>query len=142
MNKGEEKAQSFRSQAFGMVIFLLVEFIFGMYTTLYVHFPEKASVKESWMFSSKQMILNIHMMLGLLIVIGALVFFISAIVAKQSLWIVSTTVAIIGILLAVLGGVVFIPTQTDLYSFLMSIGFTLSVAAYGWGLYLDKMIAK
>jgi len=143
MSKNDEKkVQSLRTHAFGMVTLLMAEFIFGIYTTLYVHFPEKASTRELWMFSSKQIILNIHMTLGILIAIGALEFLIRAIIAKQSLWIISTILGLVGIVIAVFGGLIFIPTQSDSYSFIMSIGFSLSIAAYGWGLFANKSHIK
>ncbi|MEI6533377.1 MAG: hypothetical protein WCO06_06065 [Candidatus Roizmanbacteria bacterium] len=134
----KENSLFLRKFAFGMLVVLLGEFLFGIYTTLYVHFPENASTKELWKFSSQDLYLNIHMILGVLITIGAIIFFIRVITKKQNNWLLSSVIALLGIVIATIGGIQFVPTQLDIYSIIMSVGFTIALGGYLWGIYTNS----
>lgn len=129
---------SFRKEAFGILIILLCEFIFGIYTTLYVHFPEAASSKQLWRFSSTVPILNIHMILGLLITVGLIQFFVRSLIKKSKKWIIISTVSSVGVIASTIGGLQFIPTQSDLYSFIMSLGFAVALGSLVWGMFTSN----
>ena len=121
-----------------MLFVLLAEFVFGIYTTFFLHFPESATARELWKFSSQDMVLNIHMILGLIIVLGTAGFCLRVIVKKQQAWLASAVLALIGVVLATYAGFMFIPSQADSYSFLMGLGFAIAIGGYGWGLFKSK----
>ncbi len=129
---------SFRKEAFGMILVILAEFLLGIYTTFFVHFPEGATEMELWTFSEREMILSAHIILGVILTIGTVRFFIRVLRQKQPSWTASATTAFIGVLLATTTGFIFIPTQNDLYSLLMGVGFSVAIAGYGWGIYRNE----
>jgi 4-hydroxybenzoate polyprenyltransferase len=82
--------------------------------------------------------LTAQYILGLLLFVGALVLLIRSITYKNRTWMVAGSIGLAGILVAIYGGVRFIPTQNDPYSLLMSIAFIVSLLAYVWGLFKSK----
>ena len=74
----------------------------------------------------------------MLLFIGALMLLIRSITYKNRTWTVAGSIGLAGILIAIYGGVRFIPTQSDPYSLLMSIAFIISLLAYVWGLFKSK----
>lgn len=118
-----------------ITIFLLViQYILGMTTNLFVHFPESGTPKDFWEFSQNQIPLAMHIIVGFLLLLGSIWLFIRALISKNNTWLKASTVSLIGIFGAWISGVIFIPSQSDMYSFLMAIGFILSFTALLWGL--------
>lgn len=110
----------------------------GMLTNLYAQFPDTGEEGQLWQFAWTQVSLALHIILGLLVFGGALMLLIRSITYKNRTWIVAGSIGLAGILIAIYGGVRFIPTQNDPYSLLMSIAFIVSLLAYVWGLFVSK----
>ncbi len=137
--KDVQKIQKgFKTQGVIMIAFLIVQYILGMITNLFVQFPESATDGQLWVFAWSQISEASHIILGLLLFVGALVFLIRAIRAKDRNWIIASAIGLAGIVSAIYGGVSFIPSQVDRYSLLMSIAFLVAFVGYGWGLYSSK----
>jgi heme A synthase len=124
--------------AWGLTLGLVLEYLLGMFTNLFVEFPEDAKEGEAWNFAWSQPVLALHIILGLLLFIGATALAIRSYKARDKVWIRSSGLGLLFIFLAAFGGSSFIPSQKDLYSYLMAISFILAVFSYGWGIYQSK----
>ncbi len=127
-----------RSQGWEMIFALAVQYILGMITNLFVQFPDTTVEGQLWEFAWTQVSEAAHIILGLLLSIGAVMLLIRSINYKNRTWTIAASVGLAGILTAIYGGVRFIPTQNDLYSLVMSIAFIVALLAYGWGVYASK----
>jgi hypothetical protein len=130
MNKDPLKIQSHV-----LLGILILQYLFGMAVNLFVQFPNSKSQTVLWEFTKSQAALVIHMILGVLLFVGACVFVMRAVQSKKKQWIISSSVGLFAIFVAVAAGAQFIPTQQDIYSFIMAAAFILAVVAYGWGIY-------
>ena len=124
-----------KKQAFGLMIGLLVQYLLGIVVNLFVSFPEDVHGEELWKFTEKQPLILIHILLALLLLIGSSAFVSTSIKQKNSLWIKVSLVAFLSILLSVITGALFVPSQNDTYSVIMASGFAVAAASYGWGLF-------
>jgi hypothetical protein len=113
---------------------LVVEYLIGMYVNLFVQFPNDASTEQLWHFAWRQPFLVAHIILSVLLFVGSVVLLIRAIRYRSILWRTPSILGLLGVFLATLGGELFTSTQTDAYSYIMSIGFILALCSYGWGL--------
>ncbi len=127
-----------KTQGFGMAIGLMVQFILGILSNLYVSFPQKAKEQALWEFAWKQIPLALHIILGILLLIGSIVFVIRSLTAKNSRWIMVSIIGALSILISGFAGAQFVSTQNDLYSFIMSIGFITALFSYMYGVYADN----
>lgn len=127
----------FKVHAIGMVILLTIQYILGMYTNLFVSFPDRANEGELWEFAWHQMSLASHIIVGIALLLGAIVLLVRSLREHNTNWIISSTIAMIAILTAGGGGALFISKQSDGYSFLMAASFLVALLAYFWGMYKD-----
>ncbi len=129
---------TFRTHAINTIGLLVIQFILGMLTNLFVHFPDTTHLEELWAFARSQILVDAHIVVAILLLGSAIAFVIRAARAKYHNWIVSSAAGLIGIIIAFMGGVTFTSTQNDIYSLVMALGFMTAFIAYGWGLYADK----
>ncbi len=132
------RSRSLNIQGIVLVGMLVAQYVLGMYVNLFVQFPEGANAGQLWEFSWRQFALASHIVLGLLLFIGAIAFLVRAIRFHSAAWKVPSILGFLGIFFGMLGGVLFIPTQTDSYSYLMSLAFLLSLVSYGWGIFAAR----
>jgi hypothetical protein len=126
-------------QAIILLACLAVQYALGMYVNLFIQFPQNATAGQLWEFSWRQPSLSTHILLGILILIGSLVFMIRAIFYKSSTWKTPAILGFLGVFLAAFGGSSFISTQSDAYSYVMALAFIVPFFAYAWGLMKDKL---
>jgi hypothetical protein len=138
VKEGRINNKALRVSGMIMLALLGVQYILGMITNLFVQFPTSATDGQLWEFAWSQFSEAAHIILGLLLFVGGVIFLIRAVRAKDRVWTVAAAVGLFGILSAIYGGVTFIPSQVDQYSLVMSIAFLVSIVAYGWGLYATK----
>jgi hypothetical protein len=136
--KVQTAQRSLRSQGLGMLFSLTLQYILGMVSNLYVQFPNTTVEGQLWEFAWTQVSEAAHIILGLLLFIASLVLLIRAVSSKQRTWTIAGSIGLAGILVAIYGGVRFIPTQNAPYSLLMSIAFIIAMLAYVWGLFKSK----
>lgn len=134
-----QSANKLRIQGMIMLGFLIGQYVLGMLTNLYVKFPENKTNYQQWQYANGQLLIGLHIILGVLLLIGSIVLLVRAIRMKDRVWRVAATIGLGSILLAVISGSEFISTQNHAYSLIMSALFVSSVAAYGWGLYKTKI---
>ncbi len=142
-----------RSSAAVMLAALLVQFLLGIWVNLYV---PASSITGGTNHSGATMMgsssggmiggmsramsggapLMIHMMLGWLLFIGALGSLVGAVVSHHRGATVSSLAGVFAIVVAGIGGLEYLSSGHDVYSFVMAVGFTGAIAAYGAQLYL------
>ncbi len=132
-----------------MVVLLLVQFLLGMATNLYVTIPTHqpgttagnyASGLGSdlaWAVGSGPLPLAIHAALGSALVLVGIATVVLAARARRTAWIVTSAVGLVAILAAWFNGLSFINLgQPNFNSMIMSGGFAVAVACYVSELYL------
>ena len=135
MNKN---AKPLKSHAIGMIILLVIQYILGMLTNLYVQFPDGGTVGQNWEFMHGQWLVWAHLITGTLIVIGTVSLYIRALKLKDKTWKIAGGIAAGSAVLAWVCGEEFVSRQQDMYSFAMSVFFIIAFVALGSGLYLAK----
>ncbi len=129
------KKDPLRIQSHVILGILLLQYLLGMAANLFVQFPDTSNTKRLWQYAQDQWTVVTHMILGFLLLIGSIVLLFRAIRRKDKNWIIAGSVGLFAILAAVGAGSEFIPTQQDVYSYIMAAAFILAVVAYGWGIY-------
>lgn len=122
----------------GLIGLLILQFLLGMFAALFVSFPEKASESQIWKFAGQQFSITLHMLLGILILLGAIALVIRAIIMKDKNWIWTSVVGLTGVVAADITGILFVAQQNDIYSYLMAVAFVVSLVAYFWGAYKGR----
>lgn len=132
-----------------MVAVLLAQFLLGSYVNLYVpiasisgstHTPTGMAERSMMSSMSRAMsgagTLIAHMLLGWLLLLGAILALLIALRSgnRSALALASTGLAAVAI--AGFGGLQFMATGNDRYSFLMATGFAAALAAYTTQLFL------
>jgi hypothetical protein len=130
--------RSLQPHAIGMIGVLVVQYLLGMFSSLFVSFPEGAKDKQLWFFAWRQIPIALHIIVGLLLFLGTLALLIRAVATKGRTWIIPSSIALGAVFIAAITGAIFISTQTDWYSFIMAISFIIALLSYFWGIYMSK----
>lgn len=133
-----EKEGRLKPHALVILVLLILQYLLGMATNLFVQFPQNQHEGQLWEFAWKQLPLASHIILGVLLVIGSLVLLIRSILQKNRRWIISSAVGFLAILIAGMAGSLFIPSQMAVYSFVMALCFIIAVLAYCIGIYVSR----
>ncbi len=123
-----------RMQATFLIIFLVIQYILGMVTNLFVHFPDTTVMDQLWAFARTQGLIVAHIIVGTGLLIGSVAFVVRSVRSRSRRWITSAVIGLIAILAAFIGGVTFTSTQADGYSLLMALSAIAAFLSYGWGL--------
>lgn len=122
----------------GLMGGLVVQYILGMLTNLYVSFPENGTVNQNWEFTRGQWLVLAHILIGLLLIFGTASLYVRAIRAKDRTWKIAGGIAAGSVILAFVSGEEFVSNQSDVYSFAMSLFFILALGSIAWGVYKTK----
>jgi hypothetical protein len=107
-------------------ILLVIQFILGMYNNFYVTFP-KTGFLNDWKFAGRSIPESLHILNGLIILVLTFITLIRAIRMKNRHMITVGIIGAFSMLLATLGGILYVSTQNDLASYAMSIGFLIGI---------------
>jgi hypothetical protein len=124
-----------RIQSIFLLVALVVQYAVGMYVNLFVSFPDTTVEGQLWEFAWSQPALATHIVLAILIFLGAIVQCVRAARSRNGTWIWSSFIGLLAVLAAGASGASFIPSQTDLYSYSMAIAFLIAFIAYAWALF-------
>ena len=108
-------------------VLLVVQFILGMFNNFYVNFPEKAGPLANWKFELHSVSEMAHIVVGLIILATVLMTVVRAVRMKNRHMMTVAYIGLTAVILAFIGGIGFVTTQSDLYSYLMSIGFLVAI---------------
>ncbi len=125
-----------------MIALLVIEYILGMATSLFVEFPEDEKGMQLWKFAMQETLVSIHIVVSLLLFIGTIIFVIRALKHKKRQWLIASSIATVAILGGIGTGSAFITSQNDWYSFVMSISLIIALLAYYWGIYVSRSSAQ
>ena len=124
-----------------MLSLLLVQFLAGMFVNLYVGIAPGhpggtgspvvgAVLGLAWAMATGGPALAFHTALGLLLTAGSLALLLLAVLAGARALVATTSVGLLGVLGAGLNGIGFLNYGMDKATYLMSVGFSIAVAAY------------
>jgi hypothetical protein len=133
-----EPKKTLKIHSMVIIAMLVLQYLLGIATNLFVKFPNSGTSSQFWEFTWSQSVLACHIVLGILLLVSSLVLLIRSIVYKNKQWIIISLTGCIAITIAGITGALFIPSQKDLYSFIMSIAFILALLTYFFGLYISK----
>jgi hypothetical protein len=132
-----------------ILILLAAQFLVGMLVNLFVQVPAVhpgANAPEFfsgvaqgvvWSLLHAPLWLQVHSILGLLLLIASLVLIGFAIAARRRAWIIISVIGLLGIMAAGFNGASFMNYGHDFSSLLMSLGFLLATIPYVIGLSLS-----
>jgi len=127
------RAAHIRALGAAMVIALLGQLVLGFANTLWLAVPETGS---AWASAAPAALISAHMMVGVALVVLAVWIGRLAIRSRDRTWLAVTGVGVVGIVLGIAGGTIFMgDTTSDGASFLMAVGCTIALGAYALGLY-------
>jgi hypothetical protein len=126
--------RSLRIQGLFLSAALVIQYALGMYVNLFISFPQNATGGQLWEFAWSQKPLAAHILLAILILLGAIVALVRAVVYKNKRWVIANSLGLSAIIAAGLSGAAFIPSQTNAYSYSMSLTFLVAIFSYVWGL--------
>jgi uncharacterized membrane protein YhaH (DUF805 family) len=129
------KKDTLRIQSHVMLGMLILQYLIGMSANLFIQFPNTTNKKVLWEYAIKQFPISLHIILGILLVIGGIALLIRSIHKRDKNWIWASSVGLLAMLIASFTGSQFISTQQNVYSFIMALTFIFAVFAYGWGIY-------
>jgi hypothetical protein len=133
MNTSQKLSSAFRISTMVILLALVLEFILGMYTNLYVKFPETLVNGNAWEWAmSQSAVVTTHVILGTLLALLSIVVAGFAIALKNKAAIIVSLLGFAAIWFAYLSGSVFLSNiEADTYSFTMSLGFIAAMVVYG-----------
>jgi hypothetical protein len=134
--------KSLRVQGFILAGMLAVQYVLGMYVNLFVKFPDNSTQSQLWEFAWSQPALVAHILIAFALLFGSIALCIRAARHRPTVWIWPSLIGLLALVAAGLSGASFVPTQTDLYSYSMSIAFIIAFCAYAWGIYVTGRDAK
>jgi len=122
-----------------LVLVLVLQYILGMYTALYIEIPEDVS---GWTFMGNSMVILSHVILGTLLAVAAIWLLAASIKKMNRFWILFSVFGLAGISLALMTGSAFMDGQSNDNSFLMSLGLGISLLSYAAGIYASAVTRK
>ncbi len=132
------KKDPLRIQTHVILGILILQYLLGMLVNLFVQFPDTKNENALWEFAKGQVPVVIHIFLAFMLLAGSIVLLIRAIRRKDKNWVIAGSVGFFWILIAIIAGAQFVPTQQDVYSYIMASAFILAFVSYGWGMYKAK----
>jgi hypothetical protein len=148
-----ESRRVLRLLTLGMAALLLAQFLAGMFVNLYVGVPPnhpgtKGSIVTGtvpgigWAIASGGTALAIHTALGLLIALGSIALLVMAARSGRPVLLVAMAAGLLGVLFAGVSGLGFLNNYgADRATYMMSVGFSVAVAAYVAALFLLSLPA-
>ena len=139
----DQRIQSItRTLTLGTAAALLLQFLVGMTVNLFVELPKVhpgsqakeyfSGLVESivWAIVNGKAYLQLHILLGLILVLGSSSILVLSIATKQRKWIVAGTIGWVGTIGAGFNGGSYLNYGHELSSFLMAVGFLMAIISY------------
>jgi len=123
-----------KKSAFAAIGLLILIYALGVFSALFIELPET----QRWAAFMTSFVPLSHAVLGTLLIFHSSYLLVEARKARSALWTKVSVLGLIGVLLSVITGFGYISTDNDLHTFLMALGFALSIMAYVYGLYTDQ----
>src|SRR5579859_1389584 len=127
VNQADARVRPFRITVLVTLVLLVLQYIFGMIANLEVQLPNGND--WSWVFGHS-LIIQLHIYIGTLLIVVALVALILSLVARQPGGIVAAAAGLALLVFAWLSGDQFLVTQHNDLSLWMALGFMGAFIAY------------
>ena len=148
--RGRWQGVTARRLAFALALLLGLQFLLGMLANLYVMVPAAHPGSQAsnffvgvfqgdfWAIAQSSLWLRLHVLLGLVIFLGAIVLVVRAVADRDRAWIILSTLGLLGIVGAGFNGASFMNYGHNFSSLIMSATFLLALIAYVIGLYIQR----
>jgi len=127
-----------KKQLIGIISSLVLQYLLGMATNHYVPFAESGTAEDQFTIARTHLLSAAHIIVAFGLLAGSITFLVRAMRSRQQTLKTAAWVGFLSILLAWYGGVSFVATQNDTYSFLMAAAFIIALISYGWSLFLMR----
>jgi hypothetical protein len=134
MSQTHARGRAFRSTVLITLVFLVLQYILGMIANLEVQLPNGNA--WSWVFGHS-LIIQLHIYLGTLLIVVALVALILSLVARHPVGIITTVAGLALLVFAWFSGAQFLATQQNDLSLRMALGFMGAFIAYLLGYFFS-----
>jgi hypothetical protein len=137
-----------------LLVVLALQFTVGMVVNFWVTLPDVhpgaaadnyflgVVQGDAWALVASAWWLKIHVFIGIVLFLGAILLLVASILRRERLWIWVASLGLLGIVLAGFNGASFLNYGHDFSSMLMSGGFVLALCAYMAGLYFTRPDAR
>jgi hypothetical protein len=143
MNQTYARFRAFRIAFLITLVLLVIQYVLGMIANLEVQFPGNLPGGDAWSWVwSNSLIIQLHIYIGTLLLVVALVALILSIVARNLVGIIAAVVGLAMIIFAWLSGVAFLASQQNTLSLWMALGFIGAFVAYILGYYLSRSLYR
>lgn len=139
MSQMHARGRVFRLTTFIVLVLLVLQYILGMIANLEAQLPN--GNVSSWVFGHS-IIIQLHIYLGTLLIVVALVAVILSLVARHPIGIVAAVAGLALLVFAWLSGVQFLATQQNDVSLKMAIGFMGAFIAYLLGYFFSGVSSQ
>lgn len=129
-----------RMAAIIMIVALLVQFLLGMYTNLFINLPRVTMQGPGALMLNMRRMMSvgfldplfmIHMIVGMFLAVGAIAAVAVAVTVKHTPFLIITVIGLISVLVAGYGGLTFFMNgQHNSASYTMAIGWLSAITAY------------
>jgi hypothetical protein len=143
-----QRLSTVQRRSTGILMMLMIEFVLGMITNLYVTLPSHhpgagsgpyfsgALTGVLWSLVSGIPALVLHVVMGILLLVAAVELLVRSVRIRHTVAIGLSALALAGIILAGFNGASFLKYELNISSMLMSVGFAL---AMGCCVYLQRL---
>jgi hypothetical protein len=139
MSQTHARGRAFRLTVLITLVLLVLQYILGMIANLDVQLPN--GNVSSWVFGHS-MIIQLHIYLGTLLIVVALVALILSLVARHPVGVVAAIAGLALLVFAWLSGVQFLATQQNDLSLRMALGFMGAFIAYLLGYFFSGVSSQ
>jgi hypothetical protein len=136
MSQTHARGRAFRSTVLITLVLLVLQYILGMMANLEVQLPSGNAV--SWVFRNS-ILIQLHIYIGTLLIVVALVALVLSLVARHPVGIVAAVAGLALLVFAWLSGVQFLATQQNDLSLRMALGFMGAFIAYLLGYFFSRV---
>lgn len=113
-----------------MIGVLIIQYVLGMTSNLFVSFPTDGNPGLFWQFAWHQIPTALHIIVGTLLFVFSIVILVIAMKQKVKRWITAGIIGIISIFVAAFAGAQFVSTQSNVFSYVMSLFFIIAFISY------------
>jgi hypothetical protein len=139
MRQTSARIGAFRLAFLVTLVLLVVQYVLGMISNLEVQFPGNLPGGNAWGWVwSNSLIIQLHIYIGTLLLVVALVALILSIVARTIVGVIAAAAGLVLIIFAWLSGAAFLANQQNTLSLWMALGFMGALVAYLLGYSLSS----
>ena len=144
MKSSVKLMRAFRGHILVILVMLVIEFVLGMYTALFVAFPDSLAGGNAWAWSmSQSTAVLLHVIVGTLLALAALVVLVLGFLLRSRAAVLTGVLGFAAMAVAYLSGATFLSdVNQDLCSFSMALGFIAAAVVYGVGYYSMRPVVE